>query len=49
MLPMPIADLEEMVANWQTDGEARATLVDGEASAGLTDSGRDAGGADRVG
>ena len=31
-----IADLEEMVANWQTDGEARATLVDGEASAGLT-------------
>ena len=31
-----IADLEEMVANWQTDGEARATLVDGDASAGLT-------------
>ncbi|EKF19102.1 imelysin family protein [Nitratireductor pacificus] len=30
-----IADLQEMVANWQTDGEARASVT-GDAKAGLT-------------
>lgn len=31
-----VADLEEMVANWQDDGEARASLVEGDSTAGLT-------------
>lgn len=31
-----VADLEEMVANWQDDGEARASLIEGDSTAGLT-------------
>jgi putative iron-regulated protein len=31
-----IADLEEMVANWQVEGAARAALVDGDEAEGLT-------------
>ena len=31
-----VADLEEMVANWQQDGEARAALAEGGPAAGLT-------------
>ncbi|MBO6728015.1 MAG: peptidase [Rhizobiaceae bacterium] len=31
-----IADLEEMVANWQAEGAARSALVDGDEAEGLT-------------
>src|SRR5262245_47793982 len=31
-----VADLEEMVSNWQADGAARAALVDGAPKAGLS-------------
>lgn len=30
-----VSDLEEMVGNWQDNGEARKTLVDGDANAGI--------------
>ncbi len=30
-----VTDLEEMVANWGPDGEARKTLMDGDANAGI--------------
>lgn len=31
-----VADLEEMVANWQDDGEARTGLIEGDGKEGLT-------------
>jgi len=31
-----VSDLEEMVANWKEDGEARKALLDGDPNAGLT-------------